>query len=149
MSPEFNQAQNQILCAALNSGRYLLPLSHGHALELVAVLNGAKDWNTLAARNGSSELHKAQAKQLRSALNSQGGQLPVTEAQTARALSTLEEAPPKSVLGSPAVKFAPPPKPIVFIKAYGPRQWQVEKACPRGVRLSGGASRAWNDCSFC
>jgi len=126
MSSDLNQTQNQILCAALNSGRYLLPLSHSHALELVAVLQGAKDWNTLAARNGSSELHKAQAKQLRSAINAQGGQLPVTKAQTALALSAPQEAPPKAGRGSPEVTFAIPPKPIVFIKAYGPRQWQVE-----------------------
>jgi hypothetical protein len=58
------------LRAVLAAKKFPRPISHSHALEIIAVLEGARDWNALAAR-GATEVFKERARALRLALNKQ------------------------------------------------------------------------------
>ncbi len=71
----------------LNSGTFSLPLSHGVALQIIALLNGKRSWNAVVATGESTDILKAQAVALRHALN--GMELPLTVAQAAVVASAM------------------------------------------------------------
>lgn len=78
--------------AALNSGRFALPLSHGVALQVIAIVHGFKTWNALIATGIPTDIHKAQAIELRSA--SKGMSLPLTEEQAEGIARAVKNAKP-------------------------------------------------------
>jgi hypothetical protein len=59
---------SSILRSALNAGRYSLPLSLGHALEIVSKAHGFNSWNYACAEGAPKDLFKARAHALREAL---------------------------------------------------------------------------------
>lgn len=63
-----DQYSADALYAIVNSGDIRLPLTHTRSLEVVAKLEGAKDWNSIAHRGDGAAL-KARAKTLRSEVN--------------------------------------------------------------------------------
>ncbi len=80
------------LAALINCGRFPVPLTHSHALELVAALNGAESWNVLANTANASRFKK-EAAGLRSYLNKSGVRIPITPRAAFAALDSLNPVP--------------------------------------------------------
>jgi type II secretory ATPase GspE/PulE/Tfp pilus assembly ATPase PilB-like protein len=75
----------------INSGRFALPLSHCHSLEVIAALNGGLTWNALAASRQSTLVLKRQAKKLRALLAGRSHPLSLSDASDL--LSSVQKVP--------------------------------------------------------
>jgi len=80
-----------VLCAFINSGRIRLPLSHCGTLEVIAALEGVKDWNHLAQRPDAMLL-KARAKILRVEINSRIPNMRLSEVDAIAAIEQMSKA---------------------------------------------------------
>ena len=70
------------LCAFINSGQVGLPLTHTRSLQVIAALEGARDWFALAHREDADSL-KARARILRATINSLCLSAPLSESVAA------------------------------------------------------------------
>jgi hypothetical protein len=131
MSQEQNQAE--ILRSLVNSGRFRLPLCHSHALEIVALLNGAKDWNAMAAGKGAAA-GKARAKALRAYLATEAA-VPLTAEAASLALAAPPVVQTEKPVTAPAIQAASLlPAAIAFKRErFGKHEWRIEN----GNRLVG------------
>lgn len=80
-----------VLCAFINSGRIRLPLSHTRSLEVIAALERAKDWNTIAHRS-DAKLLKARAKILKAEINLRAPAMRLSEVDAIAALEQMRNA---------------------------------------------------------
>lgn len=122
-----DNSQAELLQALINSGRFRLPLCHSHALEIVALLSGSKDWNTMAA-GPEAITGKARAKALRAVVD-ECGAAPISIEVAARALTTPPSTPAaKTTTKLPDAISSPIlGAPIRFVRAdWGRGEWQVE-----------------------
>ncbi len=83
--------KSTVLCAFINSGRVRLPLSHSGALEAIAVLEGVRDWNSLAQR-AEAKLFKTRAKILRAEINRRSPDMQLSEVDANAAIEQLRKA---------------------------------------------------------
>lgn len=89
--PTNHHYEPAVLCAFINSGRIRLPLSHTRALEVIAALERAKDWNTIAHRPDAILL-KARAKIIRAEINRRAPDMRLSEADAIAAIEQLGAA---------------------------------------------------------
>lgn len=89
--PTIHSYNPTLLCAVINSGRLRLPLSHTRTLEVIAKLEGAKDYNTIAHRSDANLL-KARAKILREEINRRIPQMRLSETDAIEAIKALSQA---------------------------------------------------------
>lgn len=113
------------LAALINSQRYPLPLSHSHALEIVAVLRGSRDWNSVAGSQ-AAPLLKAAAKALRAALKTvEPSKAGISLAQAQALADAMSEEQPRSSESARSMPSKSAAQPIKIQRGMEPNEWVV------------------------